>query len=193
MSNETLLRIRVSLKGRPIKAYAFDGETVSIGRDPDADVFLDNTGISRAHAKIARTHGGFELEDLNSANGTYLNDVQISKESLKENDVIRVGKFSLWITMAEDRRAVAVPRKVSPDAFQGTTVLSGDQLTNMISSSREHDDEPKAIQEIGQPEYAEAEAGGWQPNKSVVVIAMAIAFLLGSALGAGATTWLLRH
>jgi hypothetical protein len=193
MSNESLLRIRVSLKGRPIKAYTFDGETVSIGRDPDADVFLDNTGISRAHAKIARTHGGFELEDLNSANGTYLNDVAISKEPLKENDVVRVGKFSLWITVTEDRRAAAIPRKVSPDAFQGTTVLSGDQLNNMVSSSKEHEEEQEAIQPFDKPEYEEVEAGGWQPNKSVLVIAMAVAFLLGSALGVGATTWLLRH
>jgi pSer/pThr/pTyr-binding forkhead associated (FHA) protein len=193
MSNDTLLKIRLSLKGRPIKGYTFDGETVVIGRDPDADIFLDNTGISRAHAKIDRMpQGGFMIEDLNSANGTYVNDKAVAKQLLNENDVIRVGKFSLWVTLSEDRRAAEESSSKRVSADECTTVLSGDQLSTMLNSAREID-ERAVVEGFNDPQHVGS--GSWfsQPNKTVLVIAMSVAFMIGSALGAGATTWLLRH
>ena len=66
-----LLRIRVSLNGRPVKSYVFDKETVIVGRDPDCDVVLDNVGVSRHHLKFElRPTGSYAVCDLESANGT---------------------------------------------------------------------------------------------------------------------------
>lgn len=196
MSNDMLLRVRLSLKGRPIKTYTFAEETVTIGRDPDADIFLDNTGVSRSHAKFERTPHGYVIEDLNSANGTFVNDRQISSELIKENDVIRVGKFSLWITFAEDRRAAAESepaRKASPDTLQGTTVLSTEQLSAMLDSARENEKQHETVQASAGPVRVVGNSEPSQKRKTLVIVAIALAFLIGSAIGAGAMTWLLRH
>ena len=57
------LQLHLSLKGRPIRDYTFVRETVSIGRDPQADIFLDNAGVSRNQARLLRTPDGWVIED----------------------------------------------------------------------------------------------------------------------------------
>ena len=45
-----ILQIQLSLKGRAIKTYSFSDDEVTVGRDPDSQIALDNPGVSRAHA-----------------------------------------------------------------------------------------------------------------------------------------------
>jgi pSer/pThr/pTyr-binding forkhead associated (FHA) protein len=108
------------LKGRPIKTYTFNKEVITVGRNPEADVFLDNPGVSRDHFKLEMTSRGFyAVEDLGSANGTFLNDQPIKREYLMNNDVIHVGKFSLWVNYEEDRRGTEDDRKRVPSSSRG--------------------------------------------------------------------------
>jgi phosphoserine phosphatase RsbU/P len=65
-----------------------------VGRGPYNHVVLDDTRISRQHAKISPESGGHVVYDLNSANGTYVNDVQIKRHKLQLNDMVRFGPFS---------------------------------------------------------------------------------------------------
>lgn len=68
-----------------------EGETV-IGRSPDAQVYLDDDGISRKHAKIVTTpDGAFHIVDLASTNGTWVNDRQIRSEQLVHGMRIQIG------------------------------------------------------------------------------------------------------
>ncbi len=139
MSGQRLMRVRVTLKGRPVRAFAFTQESVTIGRNPECDVFLDNPGISRDHVKLTRTtRETYFLEDLGSANGTLVNDVRVERVELRENDIVQIGKFSLWVTYDEDRRQDDDPRRrASPTAFEGTTVLKTSELQEMIQTARE--------------------------------------------------------
>ncbi|HYQ17572.1 MAG TPA: ATP-binding protein [Polyangiaceae bacterium] len=64
----------------------------SIGRSPEATVMVDDPGVSRLHARIRRgAVGMFELEDLGSKNGTYLNGVRVEHALAKLGDKIRLG------------------------------------------------------------------------------------------------------
>jgi serine phosphatase RsbU (regulator of sigma subunit) len=65
-----------------------------VGRGPYNHVVLDDTRISRQHAKISPEPGGHVVYDLNSANGTFVNEVQVKKQKLKPNDVLRFGPFT---------------------------------------------------------------------------------------------------
>ena len=55
MSNAKVIKLQLSLKGRPLRTFTFDQDLITIGRDPESDVFLDNPGVSRKHVTIMRT------------------------------------------------------------------------------------------------------------------------------------------
>jgi pSer/pThr/pTyr-binding forkhead associated (FHA) protein len=186
MSQGSVLKVRLSLKGRPIRSYTFSQKQVSVGRDPDSDIFLDNAGVSRNHAKFELTAGGFVVEDLGSANGTFLNDEQISKKQVADDDIVRVGKFALWLNIGEDQRAknAAGGKKVSTTADQGTVVLSNDQIDRMLSTIKA--DEEDALLEPsdsprGMRDDREARSRG---GKLPLAIASSASFLIGVAVGA---------
>src|SRR5258705_13606264 len=64
-----------------------------VGRGPYNHVVLDDTRISRQHAKISPGAGGHVVYDLNSANGTYVNDVQVKRHKRAPGDTVRFGPF----------------------------------------------------------------------------------------------------
>ncbi|HEY1584132.1 MAG TPA: FHA domain-containing protein, partial [Polyangia bacterium] len=65
-----------------------------VGRGPYNHVVLDDTRISRQHAKISPEPGGHVVYDLNSANGTFVNEVQVKRQKLSPADVVRFGPFT---------------------------------------------------------------------------------------------------
>lgn len=68
-----------------------DAEVTTIGAAPGSTVTLSDAGVSRKHAGIRREGGGFELADLGSTNGVYVNGERVAKKKLELGDVIRVG------------------------------------------------------------------------------------------------------
>lgn len=75
--------------------YLLDKDESLAGRHPDADVFLDDVTVSRRHAEFVRTGTLFSVRDLDSMNGTYLNEKLVSESVLADGDEVRVGKFRL--------------------------------------------------------------------------------------------------
>lgn len=73
-----------------------DGQNI-LGSAPDAEVQIKDVTVSGKHASLRYKEGTFYLVDLDSTNGTYLNDKPegIAKEELKDNDTIRVGEVTL--------------------------------------------------------------------------------------------------
>lgn len=196
MAQTKVLKIRLSLKGRPLKTYRFTKDKVVIGRSPDSDVFLDNPGVSRTHVVLERLPTGYyRLEDQGSANGTFVNDEQARSEILMADDVVRIGKFSLWIKYEQDQRDDRAQAKaqVSPQTYQGTTVLSSTELETLLEEARASDRQAARLRE---PESADspAEPAG-HPERSLRGILVGVgltAFVVGSAAGAY-VTWLLSH
>jgi DNA-binding winged helix-turn-helix (wHTH) protein len=74
-----------------------EGEHV-IGRDPDAEIFLNSAGVSRQHARITISAGRATIEDLGSKNGTFVADQRIERpRTLGDGDRIRVGAVELTV------------------------------------------------------------------------------------------------
>ena len=63
----------------------------TIGSAPGTSVQLEGQGVSRKHAGIRKADGGYELADLGSTNGVYVNGERVAKKQLRSADVIRVG------------------------------------------------------------------------------------------------------
>ncbi len=81
--------------GRVGESFAVDGERMSIGRRPDAEVFLDDVTVSRDHALLIRRGEQWYLDDCGSLNGTYVNRSRIESQRLQEGDEVQIGKYKL--------------------------------------------------------------------------------------------------
>ena len=79
--------------------FLVTAEGVSVGRSASSSIFLDDVTVSRKHCQILRTKSStattFEVEDLKSLNGTYVNAVSKVKTSLNQGDEVQVGKYRL--------------------------------------------------------------------------------------------------
>ena len=68
---------------------------LSIGRDPQCDVFLNDMTVSRSHATIEVSPDGCVIRDNNSFNGVWVNDRSVDACALQPGDVIQIGAFCL--------------------------------------------------------------------------------------------------
>ena len=74
-------------------------QKIRIGRSEECDWHIDDINVSRTHAEIVQNAmGGFEIVDLKSTNGTFLNGIRIKREILKTGDVISVAGFARRFT-----------------------------------------------------------------------------------------------
>lgn len=76
--------------------FLLDQAVTSVGRHPNADIFLDDVTVSRRHAEFVRTEAGFAVRDLASLNGTYFNGTRIEDSAaLEDGAEVQIGKFKL--------------------------------------------------------------------------------------------------
>lgn len=87
--------IEITFDGKVVDRVELNQETMTIGRQSDNDIHLDNRAISGHHARILTILNDSFVEDTNSTNGTFLNGSLIKKQVLANNDVIKVGKHEL--------------------------------------------------------------------------------------------------
>ena len=81
--------------GRVGESFTVEGERVTIGRRPEADVFLDDVTVSRDHALLVRRGGEWYLDDSGSLNGTYVNRERVDSRRLQDGDELQIGKYKL--------------------------------------------------------------------------------------------------
>ncbi|HEY1357166.1 MAG TPA: FHA domain-containing protein [Thermoleophilaceae bacterium] len=81
--------------GRSGEVFNVSGERMTIGRSPDAEIFLDDVTVSRNHALLVRRRDGLYIDDLGSLNGTYVNRRRIESHKLAGGDELQVGKYKL--------------------------------------------------------------------------------------------------
>ncbi len=82
-------------KGGQGQVFPLGKGTLGLGRAEGNDIVLAHSNVSRNHARIVSGDGHFLIEDLDSANGVFLNGRKIKEGNLKEGDEIRIGDFAL--------------------------------------------------------------------------------------------------
>jgi pSer/pThr/pTyr-binding forkhead associated (FHA) protein len=75
--------------------FLLDQATTSAGRHPDSDIFLDDVTVSRRHAEFRLETGEFQVVDVGSLNGTYVNREPVDSAVLANGDEVQIGKFRL--------------------------------------------------------------------------------------------------
>ena len=77
--------------------------SVTVGRHPESDIFLDDITVSRRHADFVREDGSYTVKDVGSLNGTYVNRERIEETLLRTGDEVQIGKFKLLYVSARVR------------------------------------------------------------------------------------------
>ncbi|MCL2824631.1 MAG: SpoIIE family protein phosphatase [Polyangiaceae bacterium] len=111
--------------------HTLDGSHLIVGRNPQAQIVLDHTTVSRSHAELVfDPFGRWWVHDLRSTNGTYVNGTPVEERLLNPGDVIGIGDFTLRIHIPgvrgpRERSASQVP--ISHDV--GPPLTSDDDAT----------------------------------------------------------------
>lgn len=103
---------------------------LTIGREAHNTIAMpDNRKCSRDHAKVWREGPkAYAVADLGSTNGTLVNDAKISRQPLKDGDVIAIGEVTLRFELGEDEKPkakAAPPRASLADVLSGKAPLAG--------------------------------------------------------------------
>jgi predicted component of type VI protein secretion system len=99
------MRLVIKQADSTINEFQFTEGPIHIGRRSDNQIPLPDPAISKKHAVISTADDGkWMLEDLDSANKTYLNDRAIHKAEIKTGDRIRIADFTIEVNIEDDTR-----------------------------------------------------------------------------------------
>lgn len=112
-----------------------------VGRDDRAEIQIVDQGVSRRHAEFFRIGEMYFIRDLDSRNGTYVNEERISEELLRDGDEVRIAATVLLFE-GTDRGARAQPQhhrrfRASPEADATTTIQIDDHLARDLDDLAE--------------------------------------------------------
>ena len=79
------------------KTYEWTADTIRIGRHGANDFVINNASVSGEHCIIERCENGWRVKDLDSTNGTRVNDQRVTMATLHRNDVLSLGDISLSV------------------------------------------------------------------------------------------------
>ena len=93
--------ILLVLKGAGVGArFLLDAAETKIGRDTTNEIQLDDITVSRSHAMISKKDG-YNIKDLGSLNGTYLNAIAVRDTKINAGDEIQIGKYHLTLFIGD--------------------------------------------------------------------------------------------
>jgi pSer/pThr/pTyr-binding forkhead associated (FHA) protein len=128
---EVLLYVGEKLLG----TFSLSKGELTVGRNPDRDILIENAGVSRRHATIRWADGQAVVEDAGSANGTYVNGQKITRQPLQDGDEILVLKHRLLFRMPKETPAP----KLEPmlDAGQTTMFIQPGVIPQVVTARSE--------------------------------------------------------
>jgi pSer/pThr/pTyr-binding forkhead associated (FHA) protein len=75
--------------------FTLEKATITVGRHPQSDIFLNDITVSRRHAELRLDGARYAVADLGSLNGTYVNRARVDSSPLASGDELQIGKFRL--------------------------------------------------------------------------------------------------
>jgi FHA domain len=128
-------RLVLKFGSAELKEVPMGTRPVTIGRAPDNDIQVDNLAVSNYHARVYVEAGSLVLEDLNSLNGSFLNEMRVERAMLKDGDRIQVGKHEIVVDQAHD---AAVPldaqRKAPAPRVNETMILDTQERRKLFEA-----------------------------------------------------------
>lgn len=131
-----MAKLVLKFEGTVLKEVPVGGRGVMIGRAPDNDIPIDNLAVSNYHARVYLEAGRLVVEDLDSLNGTFVNDLRVERSALRDGDSILIGKHHIEVDEAHN---AAMPldagRRASAPKVDETVVLDTRERRQMLQEA----------------------------------------------------------
>jgi hypothetical protein len=129
-------RLVLKFEGATLKEIPLGTRPVTIGRAPDNDIPIDNLAVSNYHARVYVEAGSLVVEDLNSLNGCFLNDIRVERSLLKDGDAILIGKHEILVDQAHDAVLPAdALRKTPAPRVNETMILDTQERRKLLEAA----------------------------------------------------------
>ena len=97
-----MAQLTLQFKDLALKEFELTGQSMTMGREPDNDIVVENLLVSGYHARIDPAGREYVLTDLQSKNGTFVNGERVTSTKLKDGDQILVGKHTIVFTLSPE-------------------------------------------------------------------------------------------
>jgi len=130
-----MAKLILKLKDEILGDYQLQsGVSIALGRREDNDVIINDPAVSGHHAKIESVGSRFVLIDLQSSNGTFVNEQLVNLHWLNHGDVITIGEHILGFELTESDRKF----DKNSDGFDDTQAMNSSQYRRMMTKSTSH-------------------------------------------------------
>ncbi len=103
------LKLQNQVDGLTTKSWTFRPPTV-VGRDPSSGICIEHDSISRKHCQLSQnSDGALVVKDLDSKNGTYIDDERIHSKTLMPGESIQIGALRLEVVFSTEDELPAMP------------------------------------------------------------------------------------
>lgn len=128
-----MAHLTLVLQGREVRKFVLNASVTTIGRAQDNDIVINNLALSRRHAQVELKGGRFEVTDLGSQNGVYVNQERIrGSRALLDSDTITLGTYQFVFSESSGSepniRDAKRPRAPAGAARERTVALSSDPV-----------------------------------------------------------------
>jgi pSer/pThr/pTyr-binding forkhead associated (FHA) protein len=129
-------KLTLMFEKKTVKEVPVGSRPVGIGRSPDNDLPVDNLAVSNYHARVYVEAGHLVVEDLDSLNGTFVNDLRVERATLHDGDNIHIGKHHIKVDATGE---LPVPhdagRKTTAPRINETMVLDTKVRREMLQQA----------------------------------------------------------
>lgn len=140
-----MAKLILTFNKQVIREYPFE-DGISIGRNEDNAIVIDNLAVSGFHARIDRAGSEHILTDLQSTNGTFVNDQKVASHKLAHGDNIVIGKHVILFVASDSDHVETEDTKLPMDR---TVVLDTVKQRELLSRQKVVPQTPKAPEKIG--------------------------------------------
>jgi pSer/pThr/pTyr-binding forkhead associated (FHA) protein len=127
-----MAKLIVKFKEATLQEIPITKPSITIGRVDKNDIKIENLAVSRQHVKIVKDGDRYIIEDLNSLNGTFVNEKRVMKGILRNRDEILVGKHTL-IFVDEEEKPIEMRKDIDISLAERTVILDTKKQRELVS------------------------------------------------------------
>lgn len=164
--------LQLQFKDKVLNKYRLEaGKTLSIGRRESNDIVIENVSVSGKHAKVDSIRNGFRVMDLNSTNGTFINDKMITTHVLEHGDIISIGKHRLVFGYVKGEKRPETAEKTEEESWsEQTMVLDTEEHREMLAKTASDMSTKISTGKLGILSYLSGGEGEVKLNKKLIKI-----------------------